>query len=281
MGLSNAPGSQVEGINTQGIEVNKDHIGINIDWVDPQTNQFFDPTTYSVSITQNGSPYSETNLRVMTPLARLDDTVGVWGYEFLIKDMGVGTYVFTFTGEASGIDPVSHVLTFKAAEIPVEQYFVGALRAKLGDKRASRYLIDDNTRYRWTNGEIYSCLDNARLSIGQEPPAPMIMTWEQAYAEAHNQMLLGGFICALEARGVFENFNKFNYNDELSLNVDRSNFFQNAQSLRASWLLSIQRWKRDYMFHSVRGIGMASGRFPLYYSRVLSLMPHMQNVFYG
>lgn len=277
--LSTSPGFQMQGINVQGIDVNKDHVEVNIDWIDSVTKQYFDPTTYSVAVTKNGSPYVPS--KVLVPLSRVDDTVGVWHYTFLTTDFEAGDYVFTFTGSASGISTVTHVLGFTSAEIDVEQYFIGVLRNKLMDKRASRYLIDDNMRVRWKDGELYQCLDDARLKVGQEPPEPQMITWEFGYAEVHDLIVTGGFVCALEARGVFENFNKFNYSDELSLNIDRSNFFQNAQSLRAQWLLSIQRWKRDYQFHKVRSIGMASGRFPLYYTRVLSLLPHMSRIFYG
>ena len=277
--LSGTDGYQLQGLNTQGIDINKDHVEINIDWIDPVTKQYFDPTTYSVTVTKDSVAY--TVAKVLVPLSRLDDTVGIWHYTFLTTDMVAGSYEFTFVGSATGIGPVTHVLGFTSAEINVEQYFIGVLRNKLMDKRASRYVIDDNMRVRWTDGELYSCLDDARLRVGQEPPSPMVLTWNQGYSETHDLIVTGGFVCALEARGVFENFNKFSYNDELSLNIDRSNFFANAQSLRSAWMLSIKTWKRDYTFHRVRPIGMRSGRFPMYYSRVLSLLPHMSRVFYG
>jgi hypothetical protein len=277
--LSTNPGNQLQGINTQGISVNKDHIEVNIDWVDPTTNQYFDPTTYSVSVTKDGSPY--TVEKVLVPLSRVDDSVGVWHYSFLTSGMTSGTYEFTFSGSTSTISTVTHTLSFTSAEIPVEQYFIGALRAKLWDKRASRYLIDDNQRTRWTDGELYSFVDDSRLRIGQEPPSPENLSWPVAFSEAHDLVLTGGFIGALEAAGIFSQWNKFNYSDELSLNVDRTPFFQNAQSLKQQWMLSIMRWKRDKQFHAVRGIGMRSGRFPMYYTRVMSLLPHMSRVFYG
>jgi hypothetical protein len=281
MSLSETNGTQVQGINLQGVEVNKDHIAVHIDWVDADTSQYFDPTTYSVTITKDGAAYSESNVKVLKPLSREDETTGVWSYEFLTKDMTAGTYVFTFAGSASGITQVSHVISFSAAEIPVEQYFIGSLRARLGDKRSKRYLIDDNTRVRWTNGELYSFLEDARLTISATPPSPRDVPYNVCYSECHDLLLMGGFINALQARGIFETFNKFNYNDELTFNVDRSQLFQNAQALLSMWETARLRWKRDYMFHAVRSIGMASGRFPLYMSRVISLMPHMQHIFYG
>lgn len=277
--LSTSPGSQLQGINTKGISINKDYVEVFIDWKDASTGRLFDPTTYSVSITKDGAAY--TLSKVMTPLSRVDDSIGVWHYAFLTTDMTAGTYTFTFTGSASGISTVTHTISFVAASIPVEQYFVGALRSKLGDKRSSRYLIDDEQRTRWQDGELYSFMESSRLSVGQTPPSPMNLTYEQGFSECHDLLLTGGFIFALESRGVFENFQRFSYSDELSLNIDRSNFFQNAQSLRAQWQQAVLRWKRDYMFHAVRGIGMASGRFPMYYTRVLSLLPHMSRVFYG
>jgi len=277
--LSTSPGNQLQGINTQGISVNKDHVEVNIDWIDPTTNQYFDPTTYSVTVTKDGNPY--TPEKVLVPLSRVDDSIGVWHYCFLTTGMDAGTYVFTFSGSATGIGPVNHQLSFTSAETNIEQYFIGVLRAKLWDKRASRYLIDDNMRVRWTDGELYSCLDNARLKVGQEPPQPMNITWEQGFSEAHDLIVTGGFVCALEAAGVFAQWNRFNYNDELSLNIDRTPFFQNAQTLRQQWILAIKTWKRDFMWHAVKPIGMASGRFPMYYQRTLSLLPHMSRVFYG
>lgn len=291
MPLNTVPGNQVQGVNTQGVEVNKDHVTVNIEWVDPATNQYFDPTTSSVTATKDGSAFDLGNITILTNLSRADETVGVWVFEFLAKNtqtqpatpLAAGDYVFTFTGSdpAQAIPTVTHVLGFTAASIPIEQYFVGALRNKLGDQRTRRYLVDDNTRTRWTNGELYSCLDDTRLAIGQTPPNPQILTWEFCYAETHEQLLTGAFICCLAARGVFESFNKFNYNDELSLNIDRSPFLQNAISLKAQWILSITAWKRSWQFSATKPIGMASGRFPAYLSRTLSMIPHMQNVFYG
>jgi len=277
--LSTIPGTQMQGINQQGIEINKDHVEVNIDWIDSATKQYFDPTTYAVAVTKDGVSY--TPEKVLTPLSRLDDSVGVWHYTFLTTGMEAGSYAFTFTGSTANIITVTHVLGFTSAEINVEQYFIGVLRNKLMDKRASRYLIDDNMRVRWTDGELYTYLDNARLKVGQEPPSPQMITWPFGYSETHDLIITGGFVEALEARGIFETFNKFNYNDELSLNIDRSSFFANAQSLRQAWMLSIKTWKRDYTFHKVRPIGMRSGRMPMYYTRVLSLLPHMSRVFYG
>lgn len=277
--LSTSPGTQLQGINVQGVEVNKDHVEVFIDWVDAATGQKFDPTTYAVAVTKSGAAYSPS--KVLSPLSRISDTPGVWHYSFLTTDFTAGDYVFTFTGSASGIAQVSHVLTFTAADIPVEQYFIGALRAKLWDKRASRYVVEDSMRTRWSDGELFSFVDDARLRIGQEPPKPELISFPQAYSECHDLILTGGFICALEAAGIFGQWQKFQYNDELTLNIDRTPFFQNAQSLRSQWVLSIQRWKRDARFHAVRGLGMASGRFPMYYTRVLSLLPHMSRMYYG
>lgn len=282
MGLANTNGTQLQGINQQGIDINKDHISVNIDWIDPTTKQYFDPTTASITATRNGSPFSIP--KVMTPLQRADDTVGVWLYEFLSTGMDTGDYVLTFTGSrpADNMGPVTITLNFNAAEVPVEQYFVNTLRAKLWDKRASRYVIDDNSRFRWKNGELYSFCDNALKKIGQTPPAPSLLNWNQGYSECHDLILTGGFIEALEAAGIFETWNRFTYSDELSLNVDRSQLFQNAQSLRTQWLQAVMMWKRDYMFHRVRGVGMASGKFPMYYSRVMSLsIANGQNMFRG
>ena len=277
--LTGSSGYQIQGINTQGISVNKDHVEVNLDWVDPVTKQYFDPTTATVTVTKDGAAYSPS--KVLVQLSRVDDTVGVWHYSFLTTDMVAGAYVFTFSGSTATIGPVTHVLGFTSAEIPVEQYFIGVLRARLADKRASRYLIDDNMRVRFSDGELYSYLDDARLRVGQEPPQPVLLPWNQAYAETHDLIVTGGFVGALEARGILETFNKFNYSDELSLNIDRSSFFQNAQSLRSQWLLSIKTWKRDHIFHIVRSIGMASGKYPQYYTRVLSLLPHMSRIYYG
>lgn len=280
MALNEFPGSQVQGLKVKGIDVNKDHITVNIDWVDAATGNYFDPTTYSVTVTKNGNPY--TIEKVMTPLSRADDTTGVWVYEFLTTGMTAGDYLFTFVGSASGINAVTISLTFTAAEIPVEQYFVGALRTRLWDKRASRYLIDDNMRFQWRSGEIYSFLHNSLQRVGQAPPSPMNLTWEQAYSECHDQVLTGGFIEALEAAGILGVHNRFNYSDELTLQVDKSVFFQNAQSLRQQWWQSVLMWKRDYQWHKVRPIGMASGRFPQYYTKILSLsVANAQNMFYG
>jgi hypothetical protein len=102
------------------------------------------------------------------------------------------------------------------------------------------------------------------------------------YGDAHDLLITGGFIYALEAKGIFETFNAFNYNDELTLNIDRKALFQNAQSLRSSWFVAISAWKRDRLFRAMAGgVGMASGRFPAYFSRILSLSTNMQNTFYG
>lgn len=278
--LSTYTGSELQGINTQGIVINKNHVEVNIDWIDGDTKQFFDPTTTSVTVTKDGSPF--TIERVLVPLSRLDDTVGVWHYTFLTDGMEAGEYILTFRGEANNITPVNHVLTFSSGEVNIEQYFIGVLRTRLMDKRASRYLIDDNQRVRWTDGELYSFIDNARLQIGQEPPNPMIIPFNQLYAEAHELVVAGGFIEALESRGVFENFNKFSYSDELSLNVDRSNFFANAQSLRQAWSIKVKTWKRHGAWKLARPIGMKSGRYPLYMSRVLGLsLANSGNMFYG
>lgn len=279
--LQTVPGTQMQGINGQGISINKDHVEVHIDWVDPVTKRYFDPTTYAVVVTKDAAPY--TPQKVMVQLSRVDDTVGVWHYAFLTSGMLAGSYVFTFTGSrpADGIGVVTHVLGFTAAEIPVEQYFIGVLRTKLLDKRASRYLIDDNMRVLWEDGELYSFCDDARLRVGQTPPSPGNITWEQGYAECHDLIVTGGFIYALEARGIFEIMNKFSYTDELSLNIDRSVLFQNAQSLSQTWMTAVMMWKRDHQFHLVRAIGLQSGKFPLYYSRVLSLLPNMSRIFYG
>ena len=280
MSLNQVPGTQIQGVNTRGIEINKDFVSIHIDWIDPVSKQYFDPTTYAVTVTKDAAPYAINH--VVTPLSRKDDSPGVWVYEFTTQGFETGAYVFSFTGSTPDISTVTRTVTFTAADTPVEKYFIDALRTKLWDKRASRYLVDDNMRTRWTNGELYSFLDNAKQQVAQTPPAPTQITWEQAYGECHDLVLTGGFIAALEAAGIFETWNKFGYSDEVSLNIDRSVFFQNAQSLKSQWMQAVMGWKRDYTFHRVRAIGMGSGRFPLYYTRVLSLsVNNAQNVFMG
>jgi len=279
-GLNEVDGTQLQALNTQGIEVNKNHVSVNIDFKDPDTNLYFDPASPTVTVTHDGAAVVLTTLKILVPFSRRDDTTGVWGMEFLTTDMTTGTWVFTFTGVTTNAKTVSHVLTFTAADIPVEQYFIGALRTKLGDKRASRYMLDDNMRFRWGNGELYSFLEDARMDIGHTPPQPIELTYPQAYSECHELMLLGGFIFSLESMGIFSTFNKMNYQDELSLQIDRSMFFQNAQSLKTNYEQMKMRWKRDYQFHKVRGIGMASGRFPLYTSRIISLsLANSQSMF--
>jgi len=290
MALNAAPGSQVQGINVQGLEISKNHVNINIEWIDPDTEQHFDPSTYSVSITKDGGAYSADNLTIMRELSRRDDRAGYWNYAFLTQSnvatpvpMESGAYEFAFTGVNSATNnTVTLTLGFIAASIPIAQYFVGSLRARLGDRRASNYLVDDPTEYRWTDGDVYTYLEDSRMAIGNTPPAPTTVTYEQMYTEGHELLLTGGFIFALRAKGIFETFNAFNYNDELTLNIDRKVLFQNAASLEAAWKQATLAWKRDKTFRSLGGgIGMASGRFPLYYSRILSMVPHMQNTFYG
>ena len=278
--LSASPGYELQAINTQGISINKNHVEIHIDWVDQATQQYFDPTTFATAVTKDGVAF--TISKVLAPLSRLDDSIGIWHYTFLTDDMTPGSYTFTFTGSADNITQVTHELTFTSGEVNIEQYFIGVLRTRLMDKRASRYLIDDNQRVRWEDGELYSFLDNARLRVGQEPPNPTIMPFNQLYSEAHELVVMGGFIEALESRGVFEQFNKFSYADELSLNIDRTAFFQNAQSLRGVWLQTLKAWKRHGAWKNARPIGLKSGRYPIYMSRVLSLsVNNGGNMFYG
>jgi hypothetical protein len=281
MPLNQTDGSQVQGLPVQGVEINRGHVSFHVDFLDPATHRYFDPTTYSVTITKNNVPYSESNLKVLTPLSREDESVGVWIYEFLTKDMVAGDYVFTITGSATGVSTVTYTVSFKSAEIPVEQYFVGALRLRLGDKRTKRYLVDDNTRFRWTNGELFSVLDDARIEIGQTPPGPTIFEWPFLYSEAHDLVLMGGFIKALMSRGIFEVFNKLNYQDELSMQLDRSILFANGQNLLNTYDQAKMRWKRDYMFHTARFVGLKSGRFPLYFSRLISLTQISEQTFFG
>lgn len=280
--LGTVNNNQLAAINCQGLDINKNHVSIQLDFKSAETGMYFDPTTTTTAITLNGNAFDISNLKVMSYLSRKDDTVGVWGFEFLTDGLEIGTWNFTFTGSATGVATVTHSITLTMAETPVEQYFVSALRAKLGDKRASRYLVDDNMRTRWTNGELYSYLDDARMDIGNTPPNPQDVTFAFCYSQCHQILLLGGFIFALEARGIFETFNAFGYTDELSLQIDRKVLFQNAQSLRSQYDKMRHTWKRDKAFHDLGGgLGMASGRFPLYMTRQLSLLPNMGNVFYG
>lgn len=268
--LMSNPGTQLQGINQQGLQIEKDFVEVSLTWVDGITGLPFDPTTYSCSITYNGSPY--TLQKELTPMSRADDAVGVWVHCFLTTGMQPGNYLFTYVGSTPTNTTVTKTITISAAEIPVEMMFVNSLRSKLGDSRSSRYLVDDNMRTRWTQSELYGCVYNSLMQVGQAPPAPSIITWEQAFAECYDQVLTGGFIQALEARGIFETFNAFSYSDELSLGIDRKVLFQNAQSLRQQWWNSVLAWKRDGAFRSMRGgIGLGSGRFPLYMSRAISL----------
>lgn len=288
MGLSTNPGAQIQGVNVQGLEISKDFVEVNIEWIDSDTSEYFDPSTYSVTITKDGNTFDSSNLTIMSPLSRRDDRVGYWHFSFLTKSksgspIAAGQYDFSFTGTNSSTgNSVTLTLGFTAAEIPVQQYFVNSLRARLGDRRASNYLVDDPTTYRWTDGDLYGYLEDARLDIGATPPKPEDFTYEVLYADAHGLLLMGGFIYALKAKGIFETFNAFNYNDAVSLNLDRKVLYQNAQGLLQSWNSQKTAWKRDRIFHSIAGgRGMASGRFPMYFTRVLSMQPNMGNTFYG
>lgn len=269
--LNELDGTQLQALNTQGVDCHRSHVSVNLDFKDPDTNLYFDPVSTTLNITFNGTAIALSAIKVLLPLSRLSDITGVWGFQFLTDGMLAGTWVFSFTGTTAGGKIVSHVLTFTATEATVEQYFINALRMKLRDKKASPYMLDDNMRWRWGNGELYECLEDARMDIGSTPPNIVNMPYHQCYSDCHTLLLTGGFIFALESRGIFEVFQKLQYNDELSLQMDRTMFWQNAQGLKQSYDLLKLRFKRELAWHACRSIGLASGRFPLYTGRLISL----------
>ena len=257
------------------------------DLVEPQTN-------LSTVIKYDGAPV--TTVKTMVPLKRLQDNdapsqPGKFIYQFLTTDLASGDYTVEFRGrwtsptkDVGGEYPSEDLLitgSFTLVDIPVEQEMIHRLRVLLNDNGMRRYLLDDPRKFFWENGELYQFL---HMSLDAHNNAPPVTPgkWDFNTFPYLESLLIGGMVYALSSRGVLEIANTLQYNDELSLTIDRQPKYQNHASwLATAWIMNLRMWKLDWSFHANRWVGLKSLKLPFTILRPLSLRDEMQNTFGG
>lgn len=251
-------------------------------WFTDSAGNKVDVTQPTATVKRAGTPVS--NLVLLQDLRRvnpLDDIhQGHYSFKFLTDGLINGAeYTVEFSGQYNNTQlKVTGKFTLKA--IPIVQEYINRLREMLSDERTADYLLDDPKKFKWADGKLYDFLRNTLNAINVEPPYGYQFAFETV--PFIDLLLWGAMIEALFSLARKEVDNTLIYNDELSINIDRSGkYLQIAQAMLAEWARRLKMAKTSYAMSMSKPIGLKSTRLPYTILRPLSLREEMQNTFGG
>jgi len=232
---------------------------------------------YVTSPTVSFSPSAPKH--ILQPFMLDQDDPPQYSIKFLTTDMQAQKYEVTFSGLYQGS---TMIVTgeFELYEVTREQALINTLRSLLKDVLPKLYVIKmpDADTFRWTDGELYTCITQALNAMNEAPPSTIRFTLQNIPFE--NFLLQISMIFALNMRGMLEIANVLNYSDEIAFNLDRdAKYASKAQLLASVWWEGWKAAKKDYTFHSIQHQAIISTRFPLHFVRPLSMLPNSKNTF--
>lgn len=244
--------------------------------------QIVDVENQSVTIKKksNSQVVSPT---IMVPLEKVGDTTGFYRVSFLSTGLEATTYTIRFEGNPVGSqDTVGVNGEFALFNTPLIQVYIDELRLMLSDYTTSRYRLEDVDTNLWENEELYNSL---KISLSRMKAFPPILSAANQFTfdnigDGESLLIQGGVIYALISRAVLEVTNEFQYNDELSLAIQRAQKYQSiAQMLLPDWEKAVKGYKTNLQFNYAKPIGLKSCRMPMIGRFILSLLPHRQVIF--
>lgn len=196
-----------------------------------------------------------------------------------------GNYLVTMAGKyptsTGGTIAITGTLTIRAANSI--QAYIEMVRSALSDYDGTLYYIEDREKFLWSDGALFDSLVMALNQINMAKPSRYIFSLDGNTGPIcpwPGLIIEGAVIYALHKRGILEVANAFNYNDEISLSIDRSGKYQSMlQAFASYWGSTIKSVKQDYAFSRAGFIGIGVTRIPYSLSRIFSFSPMLASSF--
>lgn len=245
-----------------------------------------DVTNPRVSVRRNGELVSLKTMGVSEtvpgsknyPLTRI--ALGNYRFVFYVEGLTSGLHDIQFEGEDGDLT-LKISGKFEVGVVTREFDLIRRLREQLEDVDPSLYQIISKTSKAWSDANLLVYLQDTLNDLNQSPPTSLYLFGNFPY---ESLLLLGAKSQALFAASVKETWDTMQYNDELSLVINRAPQFQAlAKDAQQLYETRKDRWKQWIGLYgdngSGTGIGMGTQTIPFQISRVLSWLPNMQNTF--
>lgn len=223
---------------------------------------------------------TDVNLRTLVPLSPTGIKEGEYKTSFLSDGITDGIYDLEFSGYYPDADDEKNkiVLTSKVEIFQVDsvQVLINMLRTQLHDHLPSLYWIDNTETYKWEDTDLYNALQMSVDAWNATPPvshgARMATIDTFPY---RNTLLEGAEYYALNQKYILENWNKLQYSDDISFQIDRTGGLLNKINILVqTWRNNLVTMKRDYAIRVLSNPkGIKSLRLPTRVLQQLSLTP--------
>lgn len=206
---------------------------------------------------------------------------GQYKTSFTSDKLGIGEYLVEAEGwypdTSIGENRLEKTERFQIHEVSSVQSYIIMLRTQLSDHLPELYIIDDPTKYRWNDGDLFMALERSVQFWNETPPnSSFISKYTIDNFPYWDIMLWGAEFYALNQKGLLEIFNTMNYSDQNAFNLDRwPKVQQKAQMLLDNWVKRVASMKYDLTIRKVKILGIKSTKMPLRAIRALSFIPNL------
>lgn len=230
---------------------------------------------FSISRSSDNSPVSVT---MMKPLSATGATEGEYSVSFLSDKLVEGVYKVKASGyypdNSTEANLIEQEDEFEVMNVDNIQAMINKLRVQLHDHLPKLYVIDDPEKFRWSDGELFECLERAVDFWNETPPTSASSTYSLETFPHPDLVFWGGEFFALNMKGLLEIFNTIQYNDDISFTIDRfPKLQQKMQMLLNTWVTRVKELKKYQTWSKTSPLGIRSTKLPLRALQGLSLTP--------
>jgi len=246
-----------------------------------QNGQYVNVDNPSV-VFKNKSNLVEVFPIILVPLERVNnEDIGYYHINFLSTGLEATTYLVEFKGNQEGTQVLLNIPgEFALFNTPTIQVYIDELRLMLNDYLTNRYRIEDTKVNLWEDKELFQSLKTSLFRMRTFPP---ILSQEFTFdniAEGEGLLIEGGIIFSLFTRAILEVTNEFQYSDELSLAIKRSDSYRGiAKDLMTDWDKNVRMYKTNLQFKRTKPIAVKTARMPMVGRFILSMLPNRQVIF--
>lgn len=206
---------------------------------------------------------------------------GEYKYAFLSDKLVSGEYLVEALGYYPNASVESNKIEvkqkFQIYEVSSKQSWIIMLRTQLHDHLPELYILDDPTKYRWSDGDLFMALERSVQFWNETPPQnPSISNYNIDNFPYWDIMLWGAEFYALNQKGLLEILNTINFSDEGIINIDRWPKYQaKINIILEQWVKRVKEMKYDLTIRRSQILGIKSSKMPLRAIRALSFIPNL------
>lgn len=227
------------------------------------------------------------SIEILTGFGPTGLNVGEYKMTFITSNWTPGTYKVTLLGYTDPEDKdgrESSKLTsegiFQVTDMSPKQGHIDLLRMVLADDIPQFYVIDDPTKFRFQDGQLFSFL---KMSVSQWNSTPPVSTGSQNSLYVNpdkfdrfpfmDLLITGAELIALNRETILEILNTLEYTDDITFRIDRApKFMQKYQMLQTWYTQRLEKAKKDAamrLTYSMGASALLSTRLPFRIIRAL------------